>query len=47
MRVCPGEAYKIVKFPDRGDDLLLRQMLGERFCWFGNEYYPAYGEMYF
>ena len=42
-----GEAYKIVKFPKHGDDLLLRQMLGERFCWFGNEYYPAYGEMYF
>ena len=42
-----GEAYKIVKFPDGGNDLTLRVLLGERFRWFGNEYYPAYGELYF
>ncbi|MBO4886496.1 MAG: hypothetical protein J5602_14385 [Clostridia bacterium] len=42
-----GEAYKIIKFPDHGGDLILRQMLKERFSWFGNEYYPAYGELYF
>ena len=42
-----GEAYKIIKFPDGGDDLLLRKLLGERFSWFGDVYYPAYGELYF
>ena len=42
-----GEAYKIIKFPDRGEDLLLRKILGSRFSWFGNAYYPAYGELYF
>ena len=42
-----GEAYKIVKFPDRGEDLTLRTLLRDRFRWFGNEYYPAYGELYF
>ncbi len=42
-----GEAYKIVKFPDGGGDLTLRTLLPDRFRWFGNEYYPAYGEMYF
>lgn len=42
-----GEAYKIIKFPDRGDDLLLRTILGERFSWFGNAYYPAYGDLFF
>lgn len=42
-----GEAYKIIKFPDAGDDFLLRQLLPERFRWFGNEYYPAHGDLYF
>ena len=42
-----GEAYKIIKFPNQGEDFLLRQLLPDRFRWFGNEYYPAYGELYF
>lgn len=42
-----GEAYKIIKFPDKGDDFMLRNLLKERFRWFGNEYYPAHGELYF
>lgn len=42
-----GEAYKIIKFPDNGDDLLLRTILGKRFSWFGDVYYPAYGDLYF
>ena len=42
-----GEAYKIVKFPDKGEDFMLRKLLADRFCWFGNEYYAAYGEMFF
>ena len=42
-----AEALKIVKFPDGGQDFLLRQLLGERFRWWGNAQYPAYGYLYF
>ena len=42
-----GEAYKIIKFPHSGEDFLFRRLLGRHFRWFGNEYYPAHGELYF
>ena len=42
-----AECYKIVKFPNGGDDFLLRQLLGDRFRWYGNGMYPAFGEAYF
>ena len=42
-----GEAYKIIKYPDKGEDFLLRKVLPEQFAWFGNEYYPAHGDLYF
>lgn len=42
-----GEAFKIIKYPNGGEDFLLRRLLGPRFQWFGNEYYPAHGDLYF
>ena len=42
-----GEAFKIIKYPNGGADFLLRRLLGARFQWFGNEYYPAHGDLYF
>lgn len=41
------EAYKIIKFPNRNDDLLLKQLLNDYFRWYGNGMYPAYGKLYF
>ncbi len=42
-----AEAFRIVKYPDGGDDFLLRQFAGSRFRWYGNRQYPAMGRDYF
>ena len=42
-----AEAFRIVKFPDGGDDFLLRQFAGPLFRWCGNRQYPAFGREYF
>ncbi len=42
-----AECYKIIKFPDGGDDFILRQLMGSKFHWSGNAQYPAYGREYF
>ncbi len=55
QRLCRGigaqckyaEAFKFVKFPDGSDDILLKQLVGDKFRWKGNGHYPAFGEYYF
>ena len=42
-----AEAFRIVKYPDDGDDFLLRQFAARRFRWCGNRQYPAMGREYF
>ncbi len=42
-----AEAFKIVKFPNGSDDLLLKKLLGDSFRWYGSGIYPAFGENYF
>ncbi len=42
-----AEAFKFVKFPDGSDDILLKQLLGDKFLWKGNGHYPAFGEAFF
>ncbi len=42
-----AEAFRIVKFPNRSDDILLKQLLGDQFLWYGNGMYPSLGEEYF
>ncbi len=42
-----AEVFRIVKFPNGGDDFLLRQMLKDKFRWWGNGMYPAGGKPYF
>ena len=38
-----AEMLKIVKFPDRNNDFILRTLLGGAFRWCGNTQYPARG----
>ncbi len=55
QRLCRGisagckyaEAFKIIKFPNGSDDILLKKLLGDKFRWKGNGHYPAFGEYYF
>lgn len=42
-----AEVYRIVKFPSGGDDFILRQLLGDKFKWYGTGMYPAMGSDYF
>ncbi len=42
-----AEEFKIVKFPTGSDDILLKKLLGDKFIWYGNGMYPAFGEEYF
>lgn len=42
-----SEAFRIVKFPDGGDDFYLRQIAGNCFGWSGSRQYPAMGREYF
>ncbi len=42
-----AEAFKFVKFPDGSDDILLKQLLGDKFRWKGNGHYPAFAEAFF
>ncbi len=42
-----AEAYKIIKFPDGGDDFLVRQLLPQFFRWSGRMQYPAFGREFF
>ncbi len=42
-----AEAFRIVKFPNRSDDILLKRILGNKWCWYGNGMYPSLGEEYF
>ncbi len=42
-----AEAFKIVKFPNGNEDFLLKTLLGDKFRWYGNGMYPAFGEEYF
>ncbi len=48
---CAGiphaEAFKFVKYPNGSDDILLKQLLGGDFRWYGNGMYPAAAEEYF
>jgi len=36
-----GEAFRIIKFPDNGEDFILRKVLEDKFHWNGNMQYPA------
>ncbi len=55
QRLCRGtaakckyaEAFKFIKFPDGSDDILLKQLLGDKFRWKGNGHYPAFCEYFF
>ena len=38
-----AETLKIVKFPDKNNDFILRTLLGDAFRWCGNTQYPACG----
>ena len=42
-----AEVYRIVKFPKGGDDFILRQLLGDKFRWYGTGMYPEMGSDYF
>jgi len=42
-----AEAFKIVKYPNGGNDFLLRDLLKDYFLWNGNGMYPAGGYEYF
>ncbi len=42
-----AEAFKFIKFPNKSDDILLKQLLGENFRWKSSAMYPAFGEYYF
>ena len=42
-----AEVYRIVKFPKGGDDFILRQLLGDKFRWYGTGMYPEIGSDYF
>ncbi len=48
---CAGidnaEAFRIVKFPTGGEDILLKKLLGDKFLWYGNGMYPAFSDEYF
>jgi len=41
-----AETLKIIKFPNGGDDFILRQLMKDRFRWVGGSY-AAYGYHYF
>ncbi len=42
-----AEAFKFIKFPNGSDDILLKKLLGDHFCWRGNGRYPAFAEYFF
>ena len=42
-----AEAFKIIKYPNRNNDFMLKQLLNDQFCWAGNGMYPAGGYNYF
>ncbi len=42
-----AEVFKIVKYPNGGDDFLLRRLMGKSFRWDGSGQYPANSELYF
>ncbi|MBE6599714.1 MAG: hypothetical protein E7640_00695 [Ruminococcaceae bacterium] len=46
-KVPYAEEFKIVKFPNGSDDILLKKLLGKKFIWYGHGSYPAFGENYF
>ena len=46
-RMKYAEGYKIIKYPNRNEDILLKKLLGDKFVWNGNGMYPAHGEYYF
>ncbi len=41
------DTFKIVKFPFKNDDFILKQLLSDNFRWWGSGMYSAYGEYYF
>ena len=42
-----AEAFKFIKFPNGSDDILLKQLLGNKFLWHGNGMYPSFAEYFF
>lgn len=42
-----AEGFKIIKFPNKNEDFLLKELLNNNFRWFGSGMYPAYGKLYF
>ncbi len=43
--VC--EAFKFIKFPNGNDDILLKQLVSDKFYWRGKGRYPAFAEYFF
>ena len=46
-RLKYAEGYKFIKYPKGSADILLKQLLGDKFLWNGNGMYAAHGEYYF
>ncbi len=42
-----AEAFKIIKFPNGSDDILLKKLLDNKFRWKGNGHYPTFGKYFF
>lgn len=44
--IC-AEGFKIIKYPNKNDDFILKELLNDNFRWFGTGMYPSHGKPYF